>query len=371
MSIKTYEMAARAGAFLAVVAMAGGAFASGNAGDFYHFNDTGAGTALNEASLSGLTGNGTVMGGSYSYGGAIGYPLPDANHPGNVLEIAGMVVYTNTAAANTDSSQVDFMFKVEPTDELDDPSGADVQIALAVGTNDVGGTVAPIKLWCKTASDGSADWVDLANVETGSWMRVTFVLDYGESKCSVSLDGNPVLNGSSKWFYFANTASQPYVKSITMVGSTQIDDFVVTNAALAAYVMPGGNATITPSGTSTAVTYEYMNKYGVTTNEVAQNATVGAGMTVADKFTAGLDPRSGTKFDMQTMNVSSTTSATVTFPGNRGAEAYEVEIKDGTGAAVGSSSISSNTEGEGSNTATLTLPENAELLYIKVKAKNR
>ena len=125
------------------------------------------------------------------------------------------------------------------------------------------------------------------------------------------------------------------------------------------------------SGTSTAVTYEYMNKYGVTTNEVAQNATVGAGMTVADKFTAGLDPRSDTKFDMQTMNVSSTTSATVTFPGNRGAEAYEVEIKDGTGAAVGSSSISSNTEGEGSNTATLTLPDNAELLYIKVKAKNR
>ena len=364
MLMKTCENAMRASAILAAVALSGGAFAAGAAGDAYTFET---GTFADQA---GLSGNGTIVQAAYD-APAVGKPLPGTS--ANVLEIAGTVTYTNlTDFTNADkASQVDFMFKVESTDELEAPSGNDVQIALAVGTNDAGSVTAPIKLWCKTASDdGTAGWQSLGDFATGSWVRATIVLDYGSpGKCSVSLDGNPVLNGTSKWFYFANTALQDYVKSLTMVGSTQIDDLVITNASLAAYVAPGGDATVTPSGTSVAVTYAYMNKYGVTTNDVAQNVRLGAGMTVAEKFEAGLDPRSETKFEMQSMNVSSATSAMVTFPGNRGASAYEVEIKDGTDTAVGSAVISANTEGEGLNTARLTLPAEAELLYIKVKAK--
>ena len=71
------------------------------------------------------------------------------------------------------------------------------------------------------------------------------------------------------------------------------------------------------------------------------------------------------------MNVASATEATVTFPGNKGASAYEVEITDKNGDAVSgaSASISSVTTGEGVNTATLTLPADADLLYINVKTK--
>ena len=364
MLMKTCENAVRASAILAAVALSGGAFAAGAAGDAYTFET---GTFADQA---GLFGNGTIVQATYA-APAVGKPLPGTENA-KVLEIAGTVTYTNlTSFTNADkASQVDFMFKVESTDELEAPSGDDVQIALAVGTNDAGAVSAPIKLWCKSASNGMAGWQTLGDFATGSWVRATIVLDYdAPGKCSVSLDGNPVLNGTSKWFYFANEAVQDYVKSLTMVGSTQIDDLVITNASLAAYVAPGGDATITPSGTSVAVTYAYMNKYGVTTNDVARNAKLGAGMTVAEKFEAGLDPRSETKFEMQSMNVASATSATVTFPGNRGASAYEVEIKNGSGTAVGSADISANTEGEGLNTATLTLPAEAELLYIKVKAK--
>ena len=144
MTIKTLKTAACAGALMSAVAWSGGAFAAGASGDSYDFET---GTI---DSWTGLSGNGrsaTVTPGEP----AVGYPLTNAEHTA-VLEIAGTVTYVNDVtggAPSSNASQVDFMFKVEPTDELEDPSGDDIRVALAVGTNDVGSTTAPIKLWCK------------------------------------------------------------------------------------------------------------------------------------------------------------------------------------------------------------------------------
>ena len=369
MTIITCKTAVRASALLAAIALSGGAFATGGISESFESKtptDT-----LTTSPISGLTGNGTYATGGADSAPGMGYPISGGHT--KALEIAGTVTYTETLTpSSTGASMVDFMFKVEPTDELENPTGDDIRVALAVGTNDVNEGKAPIKLWCKTTSGGTTDWVDLAPaVTTGTWVRATLVLDYSANKCSVSLNGDPALNGDDKWFYFVNaTGDDPYVKSITMVGSTLVDDLVVQHSASSTFTPAGATGTI--SGGS-AVTYEYINKYGVTVAQATDSTykCANSGMTVAQKFEAGLDPTTDTKFELQTMNVASATEATVTFPGNKGASAYEVEITDKNGDAVSgaSASISSVTTGEGVNTATLTLPADADLLYINVKTK--
>ena len=387
MTIKTCKTAVRASTLLAAFALSGGAFAAAAVGDSYTF-DTNA--ALGSGTYSALNGNGTVVADAYSYTSLAGKPLSSSND--NVLEIAGTVTYTNAgdSAANT-SSQVDFMFKVEATDELENPDGSDIQVALAVGTNDVGTLYAPIKLWCKKTDGGAAEWVTLKqNAVTGSWIRATLVLDYSSTpkRCKVSLDGNPVLNPAvtasavdSEWFYFAGGVSSTFVKSISMVGSTRVDDLKVSYEALSSYTPIPANTTIAEAGQpGSNITYDYINKYGVTVEEATSltplNAT--SGMTVAQKFEAGLDPKSDTKFELQTMTVASATAATVKFPGNNAAANYDVIVsanKDATttdsgiGVAISNVDGAQTGAGEQIKKAELTLPADAGLLYIKLKTK--
>ena len=372
MTIKTCKTAVRAGTLLAAIALSGGAFASEGISESFE-GKTG---TLATSAIEGLTGNGTYASSVGIVAPTMGYPITNATHE-TALEIAGTVTYTESGTPSTGASQVDFMFKVEPTDELEDPTGDDIKVALAVGTNDVGTTTAPIKLWCKkTTGAANPEWVSLGTFETGTWVRATLVLDYGTpKKCSVSLNGNPVQNAadsSSKWFYFANNGGT-YVSSITMVGSTMVDDFVVMHQALASYEPAGADATVPVAPAGVNITYDYINTYGVTTNQVAEDVVLNEtlGMKISEKFAAGLDPKSDTKFELQTMTATSATSAAVTFPGNKGSGAYEVTITDKNNNPIegASASISSNTAGEGQNTATLTLPADADLVYIHLQTK--
>ena len=366
MTIKTCKTAVRASTLLAAIALSGGAFADGGISE--SFEGKTVGETLTTSTISGLTGNGTYASGGAETAPAAGFPIPDASGHATALEIAGTVTYTEGGSPATKASQVDFMFKVEPTDELENPTGDDIRVALAVGTNAANTTTAPIKLWCKTASEGAAAWVDLASaVTTGSWMRATLVLDYDNSKCSVSLNGDPVLNGTDKWFYFANNGGS-YVASITMVGSTMVDDLVVTHTALTNYEIPGGSTAVANAG---GVTYDYINKYGVTVEQAQSDEPLNAesGMSVADKFAAGLDPKSATKFEMQTMTTTKDT-ATVTFPGANPVGRYKVSAKTAGGTEVATGTISKvSTDGENVNSAAITIPSanQDELLYFTVE----
>ena len=367
MTLKTYKTAVRASAFLAVLALSGGAFATGGISESFE----------GETFDTKLTGNGTLTAADVSQP-AMGYPIPATNHT-QALEIAGTVTYTESSTPETGASQVDFMFKVEPTDELEDPSGDDIRVALAVGTNDVGTTTAPIKLWCKTASDGAAAWVDLASaVTTGSWVRATLVLDYVNSQCSVSLNGNPALNNGDKWFYFVNAGSSEtrYVQSITMVGSTLVDDFVVAHNANESSLAPAGATGVIAGDTGSGVTYDYINKYGVTVDQAKSSTPLNAasGMTVAQKFVAGLDPKSPTKFEFKTIAPASNNinKMKVTFPGD--GATYTVFVtsdKEGTGASSDSTqtktTAGSTDYGETINEAEITLPSGS-LGYIHLRA---
>ena len=379
MTIKTYKTAVRASALLAAIALSGGAFAAGAAGDSYSFETT-AGTTLSDSdvALAGLTGNGTVVAASYTAAAKTSQPIPTGAHA-NVLEIAGTVAYTNVTAFDNSAnkaSQVDFMFKVEPTDEaLEAPAGGDIQVALAVGVTNANGTTAPIQLYCKTASNADAGWTTIAeSAAIGSWMRATLVMDYSDSTCKVSLDSDPV-NGGAK-YYFAGTKAQDYVKSITMVGSTQIDDLVVKNESIASYdpYKDSSGQDLTVTAGSTPVTVKYLNDYGVTQAQATSNEPLDAsGMTVEQKYVAGLDPKSGTKFELQTMTPGAENTAVVTFPGNNDA-GYTVKVKDAEGNVESSVAVTSaNNTGaetaahESIKAATVTLPTD-KLVYITVEA---
>ena len=368
MTIKTYKTAVRASAFLAVLALSGGAFAT--AGISQSFEESEVGTAA--ATVDGkFSGNGAVANATLPAATGMGYPISGTHE--KALEIAGTVTYSeeNGALASAGASMVDFMFKVEPTDELEDPTGEGIKVALAVGTNDVVNETAPIKLWCKTTSSGSAGWVDLAPaVPTGSWMRATLVLDYANSKCSVALNGSPALNNGDKWFYFV-TSEGNYVSSITMVGSTLVDDFVVAHNASESSLAPAGANGAIAGGSR--VTYEYINKYGVTVEQAQSSTPLNAesGMSVADKFAAGLNPKSATKFELKTMTMTSD-SVTVTFPGANDTSKYNVVIHDSNGAEVlpqGEITKTQSGEGEKTNTQTITIPSDKRdsLLYFTVE----
>ena len=375
MTIKTCKTAVRASAILAAITLSGGAFGAGASGDSYTFEGVD-GTALADAGLTGLTGNGALKTASYSYAAKTSYPLPAEAHA-SVLEIAGTVAYTNVTAFDNSAnkaSQVDFMFKVEPTDEaLEAPGGTDIQVALAVGVTNANGTTAPIQLYCKTTSGGDAGWTTIAESATvGSWMRAPLVMDYSDSTCKVSLDSDPV-NGGAK-YYFAGTKAQDYVKSITMVGSTQIDDLVVKNESIASYdpYKDSSGQDLTVTAGSTPVTVKYLNDYGVTQAQATSNEPLDAsGMTVEQKYVAGLDPKSGTKFELKTMTPTSATAATVTFPGNN-ASGYTVKVKDAAGNVESSVNVTTATDatvegGETLRSATVSLPAD-KLVYITVEA---
>ena len=379
MSIKTLETAVRACALTAAVAWSGGAFAAGAAGDFYSFEAPAAGTALADASLSGLTGNGTVKSENYTYSAAIGKPLPGAAHT-QVLEIAGTVAYTNlTSFENTaNASQVDFMFKVEATDELESITDNTVQTALAVGETNAVGNTAPIKLWCKVA--GANTWLTLCNANTGAWVRASLAIDYSLHRVRVSIDGDPVIASgavSNAWYALANNGSQSYLKTITMVGSTMIDDLVITNAALAAYTTPGSeSATVPASSSGVNVPYSYMEEYGVTRAQVMDDEVLNdrSGMKISEKFQAGLDPKSDTKFELKTMQMSAG-SVTVTFPGMNAGNKYSVKAKSSrTGEAIltGATPTKTDSTGENVNSATVTIPaeKQDQLLYFTVETVN-
>ena len=386
MTLKTCKTAVRASTLLAAIALSGGAFADAVAPASYNFETV---EELGTSPYEVLHGNGTVVADAYAYSARAGQPLPSDAHT-KVLEIAGTVTYTNAGdTAATTSSQVDFMFKVEPTDELENPTDGDIHVALAVGTNNVSAGTAPIKLWCrKVSGDAPADWVTLKeSVATGSWVRATLVLDYSTTpgRCKVSLDGDPVLNPSaeaaaqgSEWFYFAGTATQNFVKSISMVGSTKVDDLKVSYDALNSYTVPvPANTTIADGST---ITYDYINKYGVTVAEATSSTPLNAesGMTVAEKFAAGLDPKSATKLELKTMTPSSPTSVAVTFPGNNDSGYTVFASSDRAGNTPCGDSYKTTTTtpvagaataaGEKIQSATLTLPSEGTV-YIHVKAE--
>ena len=357
MTLKTCKRAVCASALMAVAVWSGGAFAAVST-DF-------------ESTLDAQFSGGTLGAGGPTSAVA-GFPGSFENHT-QVLAVTGTVTYTDSlTSSSANASQVDFMFKVEPTDELEDIADDTVQTALAVGVTNGTGTTASINLWCK---DGGVNkWVSLkSDAIVGSWMRATLVLDYSTHKVRVSLDGDPIIlpEATDAWYALANNGAQAFVKTISMVGSTEVDDFVVSHTALNSYTEPfSGDVAI--AGTGKTISYDDLNKYGITVAEATADEDVsdGAGMTISEKLEAGLDPTSATKFELQTMTTTEH-QAVITFPGANATSSYSVKVKDASNNVITpttATAITQTGDGEKINTATIDLTGHEdELLYFTVE----
>ena len=362
MSLKTCKTAVCASALMSVVAWSGGVFA----GISQNF----------ESDMTGITGAGGSLGagspGVISCGrpGTVGADL-------QVLAVTGTVTYTEGTAASSNASQVDLMFKAEPTDELDDLADqTDIKVALAVGPAEEGAATVPVKLWCKANGASTASWVALCSVPNASWARATLVLDYATERCRVSINGDPQVTANAAadaWYTFANgKGNDSYLKSVTMVGSTEVDDFVVSHSALNSYVEPFSGA-VNLASTGKTITYDELNTYGITVAQATEDVVLNAdsGMKISEKIDAGLNPKSATKFEMKTMSTTSATAATITFPGNNAS--YTVTATDAAGTTVYetatvSQSATADANGEKTNTATFSnLPDN-DLIYFHLNA---
>ena len=221
-------------------------------------------------------------------------------------------------AAST-ASQVDMMVKIVwPDEALALPSGeTDVQIA--VGIDQLG----QLNVYCAPKSgEGAAAFVPVTGeLASNEWKRVSFNFDYANKFCEVSVDGIPCVSSSGAfspsavgsdgaWYKLAK-ADATKLSSMKVVGTTAIDD-VYTGQSSEPLPFDG---TVADSGTGAAVSRQWLVVQGVA--DVTAAAPDGTGMTVAQKYVAGLNVNDGIKFELKDLqpSTSDATKMVFSFPG--------------------------------------------------------
>ncbi|MCQ2389679.1 MAG: hypothetical protein MJ138_08195, partial [Kiritimatiellae bacterium] len=214
-------------------------------------------------------------------------------------------------------------------------------------------------------------WVPLGkSVTTGSWIRVTLLIDYDHNTCRVSVDGDPCVTakgfnkadsdetGGGAWYALANqvkrytkdnadaSAIPPTVNTLKFSGEAAIDNVVVQKVdfdEFKPYVNPDGTP-VTTNVCDIAIDMNFMDASGVTfadldaAKKAAENnekysletGVEKSGMSLLEKLEAGIDPRSPEKFEMKTMEQSEdgsgNTDVAITFPGMHAVSHYSVTV---------------------------------------------
>jgi hypothetical protein len=282
-----------------------------------------AGAAIADGSK--WTGYGTVTATNYTAAGdsTVGRPIIQASgNPGKVLAVEGRVTRTAATTANN-AATVDMMVQIAlPDDDLAFPSGTettDIQIAVGVETD------ATLKIWCKN-KDGTVGWNSLGSTSytVGSWHRVSFTFDYANQLCQVRVDGDPVITGNGilkagstldgSWYTLATSTTKSALESVQIIGSTSIDDLLVSEAATVNAALPAmadASTPITVNGVDVDKTW--IEEQGITRDAVANDATAPDGtMKLSEKYAAGYDVADGKTFGVKSMSMSGT-KATITF----------------------------------------------------------
>lgn len=286
----------------ACLLMASVAFADGTAAMPQNFE---AGTIGATLDLAGWSGYGTyaAVDGTTS---AAGVPQTGAATFSKCLAVDGNVeAVLDTTDADT---QLDMLVKVaKPDDDLGAMAEPNVRFAIAVDAD------GKFKYWTGTAWAALCDTV----FEEGIWVRVLVVRDatQGQNKYKISLDGN-----SCGWF---TALSDGRIANMKVVGTTAIDDIVLTQTALADYKpaykdASGNDITVAKTDTaneSVAVPLAWFDEKNLATT--ATDATDGSGMKLADKYLTGLGVTDGSKFEMKSIAMTKdgdAVKATITAP---------------------------------------------------------
>jgi hypothetical protein len=215
-----------------------------------------------------------------------------------------------------------------PDDDLDFPSSVtdrdSIQIAVGVATNAASPTTqGDLYAYCKNKS-GTVGWYSLGvTLDKDTWHRVSFTFDYSQQLCQIRVDGEPAITSNGylvndttsgydgSWYKLAATASKTQLSSVEVVGSTAIDEMLVTTSstvAEAAPVIADATGTVDAGSTGVEVKKSWIEAQGITRDAVESNANAPdyaeSGMTIAQKYAAGFDVADGKKFELKSMSMS-------------------------------------------------------------------
>ena len=263
------------------------------------------------------------------------------------------------------------MVKVMAADDVPDApdTTSDIQVAIATGAITDGSTKAPIYIY-KTV-DSETAWVATGkSYETNTWVRLMMVMNYDNSKCTVTIDGDVIDTVA----FVGTPKVSAQVSNITVEGLTSLDDVVLTPSTDSATdITPfpaeatSDVAKVGDEGSEVYVKLNWLYKNGLDGDTVTMSTECSdeSGMTYAQKYEAGLDINDGQKFEVTSMTVTDANTAAFTVPGK--ADAYEVVI-DADGAT--NTLTPTTTTKDGVTTATVNLTGvSGKVIKFQLKAK--
>lgn len=259
------------------------------------------------------------------------YGVPGGQIPaGNALALAIEGSVTNASLFTSGTSQVDMMVKVVYPDEaLALPSGeTDVQIAVGVNTNGV------LNVYCapKTGSGAAAFVPVSAALTAGDWKRISFNFDYENKFCEVLIDGLPCVSTygalspadttgtAGAWYKLAKTDVSA-LSSMKVVGTTAIDCVYTGTGSTLPF-----DGEVADSATGADVPRSWLAEQGLSDPSANAPDSATTGMTVAQKYIAGLDVNDGIKFELKDMQPSSSNADKMvfSFPGVGTSSNYKI-----------------------------------------------
>lgn len=253
---------------------------------------------------------GTATTSNCTYNAAVGRPLTNNVTNAKVYVVEGEATCTATASTFTDKPLVDMLVQVAIPDEpLELPDSDPVHIAVAVDTN------GHFNVFCKNKA-GVTNWYEIssATYTDGDWARVSLLFDYGNNRCQVRIDGQPIMSEygylladtaadgdkasvAGAWYTLATDTTASFcVSFLKVVGCTAVDDVVLNNDSGAAEAYP------TSGAVADGVPCSWYDKYGISWNGAAE-AYDGTGMTIAQKYNACLEPLDGQTFEVKSVEV--------------------------------------------------------------------
>lgn len=291
------------------------------------FDDKSAGAAV--TTIDGWDGFGTIAVSNYTataVDSSVGRPIGAGTPDNNVLIVEGRATRTATTSANN-AATVDMMVQVAlPDDGLAFPANTTtetIQIAVGVDTNAVANK-GELKVYCKNKRD-VVGWYSLGSVlDKDSWHRVSFTFDYANQLCQIRVDGDPAIteNGVLKagsdqnggWYKLAASTTKTALAEVQIIGSTSIDDMLVSDAATVNEVLPAMADASTPTTVDgVAIDKTWIEQQGITRAMASGDALDNSGMTVAQKYKTGLSVDDGVVFAITDMTMSGT-KARLTVP---------------------------------------------------------
>jgi hypothetical protein len=173
---------------------------------------------------------------TYTNDGGV-FPLPAETHT-KVLAVTDSL--TNTVSSAT-GGVVITEWLVMPTlrDAADSPGDDNYQTAFYVNTN------SDVVIWRRDLDPTPTNaWLALTgspDIDTGTWMRVTLILDYATDRYQLAIDGTAISDtegeqrdgtASGTWFHMVQTNSAMARFRADAGAVTYIDDLVFTNRAV-------------------------------------------------------------------------------------------------------------------------------------------